>query len=161
MSRTDEDIKKGYYGIGIFHGKCEENIGTLWRSAFILDADFIFTVGKRYRAQCTDTPKTPRHIPLFHFDTWEDFMHHIPYDCPVCAVELDERAVSLDEYKHPERCIYLLGAEDHGIPPEVLNRCRDVVQIPGKVCYNVAVAGSIVMYDRQAKARKETDAKDA
>lgn len=145
--------KRGYYGIGIFHGKTEENLGTLWRSAFILDADFIFTVGKRYRTQCTDTPKTPRHIPLFHFDTWDDFMAHIPHDCPVCAVELDERAVTLDDYEHPERCIYLLGAEDHGIPAAVLDRCHDVVQIPGKVCYNVAVAGSIVMYDRMAKER--------
>lgn len=145
------ELKNGYFGIGIFHGQSEENIGTLWRSALILGADFIFTVGRRYAKQRSDTPKTPRHIPLFHFDTWDDFLKHIPYDCPVCAVELDERSVSLPEYKHPERCIYLLGAEDHGIPQDVLHRCRDIIQIPGKICYNVAVAGSIVMYDRYSK----------
>lgn len=157
--KTSEKIKNGYYGIGIFHGKSEENIGTLWRSAFILDADFIFTIGKRYKTQCTDTPKAYRHIPLFHYDNWDDFLAHTPYNCPICAVELDDRAVSLDEYEHPERCIYLLGAEDHGIPHEVLNHCRDIVQIPGRVCYNVAVAGSIVMYDRQAKNRASDNRK--
>ena len=148
-------MSRGYFGIGIYHAKNESNIGTLWRSANILGADFIFTIGKRYSKQCSDTMATPRHIPLFHYEDWEDFLKHIPMGCPICAVELDERAVMLDEYQHPERCIYLLGAEDHGIPSQVLNRCRDVVQIPGKACYNVAVAGSIVMYDRMAKGRKK------
>lgn len=44
-----------------------------------------------------------------------------------------------------------MGAEDHGIPEKVLERCQAIVQIPGRYCYNVAVAGSIVMYDRMAK----------
>ena len=146
--------KRGYFGIGIFHGKNEENLGTLWRSAHILGADFIFTIGKRYKTQCTDTTKAQKHIPLYHYKTWEDFLEHIPQNCPVCAVELDYRSVPLDDYEHPERCVYLLGAEDHGIPEGVLTRCRDVVQIPGDVtCYNVAVAGSIVMYDRRRKER--------
>ena len=145
--------KRGYYGIGIFHGKNAENLGTLWRSAFILEADFIFTIGKRYKTQCTDTTKAHKHIPLFHFDSYDDFVKHIPFNCPVCAVELDERSIPLDDFKHPERCIYLLGAEDHGIPDTVLQRCHDIVKIPGKGCYNVAVAGSIVLYDRKMKER--------
>lgn len=146
-------MKRGYFGIGIFHGKNEENLGTLWRSAFILEADFIFTIGKRYRRQASDTTSAPKHIPLFHFETYEDFLRHIPYDCPVCAIELNEKSVSLTEYKHPEKCVYLLGAEDHGIPENVLEQCKDIVQIPGRSCYNVAVAGSIVMYDRQCKKK--------
>ena len=44
-------LKRGFFGIGIFHAKNEENIGTLWRSASILGADFIFTIGKPYRHQ--------------------------------------------------------------------------------------------------------------
>ena len=75
-------------------------------------------------------------------------LKHVPYDCPVVAVELDEHSIPLKNYKHPERCIYLLGAEDHGIPPEVLKRCKDIVQLPGDHCLNVSTAGSIVMYDR-------------
>lgn len=143
--------KRGYFGIGIFHGKTEENIGTLWRSASILGADFIFTIGKRYRKQSSDTMRTPRHIPLFNYSDYDDFFKHLPYDCPVIAVELAENSVSLENFTHPERCIYLLGTEDHGIPPEILNRCRDTVQLLGNYCMNVATAGSIVMYDRALK----------
>ena len=150
--------KRGYFGIGIYNGKCEQNIGTLWRSASILGADFIFTVGKRYSSQCSDTMRTPRHIPLFHYADWDDFIAHVPYDCPVVAVELSDWSIPLEEYKHRERCIYLLGAEDHGLPEKIMDRCVERVQLIGKYCYNVATAGSIVMYDRAAKALKGASA---
>ena len=39
----------GYCGIGIENGKAEVNLGTLWRSAHIFGAVFLFTVGRRYR----------------------------------------------------------------------------------------------------------------
>jgi len=143
--------KRGYFGIGIFHGKNEENIGTLWRSANILGADFIFTIGKRYSKQCTDTMNTPKHIPLWHFEDWDDMFRHVPYNCPVVAIELDDRSVPLETFVHPERCIYLLGAEDHGLPPEILDRCWATVQLLGDRCMNVSTAGSIVMYDRKVK----------
>ena len=95
--------------------------------------------------------KTPRHIPLYHYESGDDFFKHVPYDCPVVAVELCESAIPLERYYHRERCIYLLGAEDHGIPPEVLRRCKDIVQLIGDHCFNVSTAGSIVMYDRAVK----------
>ena len=146
--------KRGYFGIGIFHCKTETNIGTLWRSASILGADFIFTIGKRYRKQCSDTMKTPRHIPLFHYDSFEDFFKHIPYDCPVVAVELADNSIPLERYHHRERCVYLLGAEDYGLPKEVLDKCKETVQLLGDYCMNVSTAGSIVMYDRAVKHNK-------
>lgn len=142
---------RGYFGIGIYHCKTEENVGTLWRSASILGADFIFTIGRRYNKQASDTVKTPRHIPLFHYEDFDDFFRHVPYDCPVVAIELDENSVPLESYHHRQRCIYLLGAEDHGLPKDILGRCKETVQLIGKFCYNVATAGSIVMYDRAVK----------
>ncbi len=144
-------MNRGYYGIGIYNGKNSQNIGTLWRSAAILGADFIFTIGRRYKKQCSDTMKTPRHIPLFNYVDWDDFFKHVPYDCPVVAIELDDSSVPLEKYYHRERCIYLLGAEDNGIPKDILKRCKETVQLAGDYCYNVAVAGSIVMYDRKVK----------
>lgn len=144
-------MSRGYFGIGIYHGKNEENIGTLWRSANILGADFIYTIGRRYKKQCTDTMNTPKHIPLFHYQDWDDFFSHAPYDCPIIAIELDDRSVPLETFVHPQRCIYLLGAEDHGLPPEILSRCYATVQLLGDHCMNVSTAGSIVMYDRAVK----------
>ena len=146
--------KRGYFGIGIYHGKTEANIGTLWRSAAILGADFIFTIGRRYKRQSSDTMKAWRHIPLYNFESYDDFFKHIPYDCKVIAVELDDNSVPLEGYDHPERCVYLLGAEDHGLPRNVLDKCYQTVQLIGDYCMNVATAGSIIMYDRAAKAMK-------
>ena len=49
--------------------------------------------------------------------------------------------------------MYILGSEDHGLPPAVLRACHERVSIPSErySSYNVAMAGSIVLYDRLAK----------
>lgn len=146
-------MKRGYFGIGVYYGKDEKNIGTLWRSAAILGADFIFVIGRRYQHECSDTMKVPRHIPLFYYKDWDDFFAHVPQGCPVVAVELAENAIPLENYYHRERCIYLLGAEDIGIPSEILAKCKETVQLMGDYCMNVSTAGSIVMYDRAVKRR--------
>lgn len=144
---------RGYFGIGIINGKCEANIGTLWRSANIMGAQFIFTIGKRYpKKQASDTMQTPKHIPLFEHDTWEDFKANIPRGCDIVAVELDKKSKPIERMSHPERAIYLLGAEDYGISEDVLNDCDRIIQLPGEYCLNVSVAGSIVMYDRHVKS---------
>lgn len=144
-------MERGFYGIGIVGSKTPLNVGTLWRSAFSLGAAFIFTAGRRYPRQATDTLKSYRHIPLIEFPDVESLWDAIPYDCVPVAVELDPRARPIDAYTHPERAIYLLGAEDNGLPRVAIERARDVIQLPGSFCLNVAVAGSIVMYDRAAK----------
>ena len=140
-------MKRGYFGIGVYHTKTEINVGTLWRSAQNFGADFIFTIGRRYKAQSSDTLKTSRYIPLYNYPTYEDFKKHIPYNCQVVCIEQSDESVDLKEYKHLERCIYLLGAEDHGLPKKIM-KDKEVVHISSPMCLNVAVAGSIVMYDR-------------
>ena len=142
---------RGYFGIGIINGKFEQNIGTLWRSAFINKANFIFTIGNRYKKQASDTVCTSRHIPLYSYIDFEDFKKHLPENCPIVAVEIDDKAVDLAEYKHKERCVYLLGAEDKGISQKELTQCNEIIRLKGDYCYNVSVAGSIVMYDRLNK----------
>lgn len=49
--------KRGYFGIGIYNPKTETNMGTLWRSAYNFGADFIFTIGMRYKKMGSDTAK--------------------------------------------------------------------------------------------------------
>jgi len=145
---------RGHFGIGIYHSEYVVNVGTLWRSAHVLGANYLFTIGKRWPHQASDTTKAWKHIPLFEFLTFEDFREHLPYGTRIVAVELDDAALPIANYCHPERCAYLLGAEDHGIPADVLSRCDEIVQLPGAYCLNVAVAGSLVMYDRLSKAAK-------
>lgn len=152
MSRH-ESSERGYFAIGVWHPKTEANVGTLWRHATIYGAAFVFTVGRRYRPQASDTTATPRHTPLFHFDDIEDVVDHLPWSAPLVGVELDPRATSLTDFTHPERAVYLLGAEDHGLPPEVTDACHLLVQIPTPAPWsmNVAVAGTLALHDRSIK----------
>lgn len=144
---------EGYCAIGVFRGKTGHNIGTLWRSAYILGASYIFTIDKRYKKQSSDVLKTWARIPLFHYDSFDEFMQNIPYDCRVIAVELTDEAVFLSDFEHPKRAIYILGAEDDGLPKEILEKCHYTVKLPGNNSLNVAVAGSIVLHDRASKVK--------
>lgn len=147
---------RGFFGIGIWHPKTSVNVGTLWRSAHNFGAAFLYTVGHRYDGQPSDTTKASRHVPLLAFSTIDDLVAHLPHGCPLVGVELDARAWPLPRVVHPERACYLLGAEDHGLPDAVRTRCHLLVQVPGASrCLNVATAGSIVLYDRIMKDRRE------
>lgn len=143
-------MSRGFFAIGIENGKRETNMGMLWRSANLYDAAFVFTVGRRYAKQCSDTMNTPDHVPLLHFTDMDDLIEHLPSGCPLVGVELDDRSTPLRNFVHPERACYLLGAEDNGLSRKASDRCHQLVQIEAAKPYsmNVAVAGSLVLYDR-------------
>lgn len=144
---------RGYFGIGIEAGKTAENLGTLWRSAHAMGAAFIFTVGARYPRQASDTTKAWRHIPLHEYDDVSSFWTSIPRECDVIGIDCGQgRPRPLTTFRHPERAVYVLGAEDRGLSKEMLVRIGPLVEIPTTYCLNVATAGSLVMYDRLAKA---------
>ena len=139
---------KGYFGIGCLNMKTSMNYGSLFRTAQILGADFIFLIGSRFKPQATDTMKSFRHIPLFEYKTFKDFNDHRPYNCPLIGIELTDNAIPIGEYKHPRQACYLLGAEDNGLTKEAISHCQEIIILPGERSLNVAVAGSIVLYDR-------------
>ena len=144
-------VDRGYFGIGIERGKTVSNVGTLWRSAYSFGAGCIFTVGRRYPQQASDTAKAWRHVPMIEYADFDDLYAHLPFSCQLIGIELDDRAASLGAFIHPERALYLLGAEDYGLSKEARTRCHRIVQLQGRYCLNVAVAGSIVMHDRIVK----------
>ena len=147
-------MSRGFFAVGAYHPKTEVNIGTLLRTAYLYDAAFVFTVGARYKQQASDTPKTARQMPLFHFADIDDLIEHLPHAAPLVGVELDPRATPLHEYKHHSQAVYLMGAEDHGLPQNVIDRCHDLVVLDSlqPQSMNVSVAGSIVIYDRHVKS---------
>lgn len=148
MARNQPSIPRGFFEIGVFHPKTEENIGTLWRSAFQLGAAGIFTIGRRYKSQASDTTAAHRHIPLRHFNTFEEFNAARPFNCPLIGIEMGGH--SLSKMVHPVQAVYLLGSEDGGLPPSILDKCQHVISLESvrSASYNVAVAGSLVMYHR-------------
>lgn len=151
---------RGYFGIGIENCKTSHNIGTLWRTAHNFGAQFIFVIGQRYKYQASDTTKAIRHIPLFEYPDFDAFYNHMPKDCQLIGVEYPhDKAKPLNIFTHPERGLYLLGAEDHGLSKQALQRCHRFVYVPGsglKSSLNVAVAGSIIMYSRISSERYAT-----
>jgi len=138
----------GYFEIGVYHPKTEQNIGTLWRSAYQMGATGVFTIGRRYHRMASDTCNTPRQIPLRHYLTLEEFLANRPVGALLIGIEMGGRPLS--RFCHPKAAVYLLGAEDHGLPGDVLTQCNDVISLEAvrQPSFNVSVAGSIVMYDR-------------
>ncbi len=145
------NLEQGFFGIGIQNGKTPENLGVLWRSAQNMGASFIFTIGNRYAKQACDTHKAVGAMPYFHYETFDDFFKNLPKGAMLVGVELDEKAVQLETFKHPKRCVYLLGAEDHGMSKVAIEKSHHLVKFKSELSLNVSVAGSIIMYDRQAK----------
>jgi tRNA G18 (ribose-2'-O)-methylase SpoU len=144
-------MSRGFFEIGIYRGKTVPNVGTLWRSAYQLGAAGIFTVGKRYPRQASDTVQAWRHVPCREFADFDAFLAGLPYSAPIVAVEMGGRPIA--GFTHPERAIYLLGAEDNGLPASVLAHCHHTISLPSirTESFNVAVAGSLVMFDRLTK----------
>lgn len=135
----------------MYFPKKSTNVGSLMRTAQILECDFYAMIGRAYTYQASDTMHAHRHIPVFHYQTFEDFYCHLPHGCQLVGVEMHEKSQALEGFSHPERAVYLLGAEDNGLPERVIKRCHTTVQLRGERSMNLAVAGSIVIYDRVVK----------
>lgn len=138
----------GYFGIGCLGMKTSMNYGSLFRTAQIFGADFIFLIGQRFKEQATDTMKSFRHIPVFNYKDFKDFNDHRPYNCRLIGIELTESATPIKHFVHPKQACYLLGSEDNGLTKEAINSCQNIIVLPGERSLNVAVAGSIVLFDR-------------
>lgn len=148
MKKTWDLSEETFFGIGVYHPKTSHNIGTLWRSAYILGASYIFIIGGKYKHQTSDTSKAWSKIPFFRYKDIDHFYESMPYSTQLVGLELSDNSHPIKDFKHPDRASYLLGAEDTGLPEHVLNRCHHLVQLPGKTSLNVAVSGSIILFDR-------------
>ena len=123
-----------------------------------MGASYIFTIDKKYKTSGSDVTWAWTKIPLYHYETFEDFKKNLPYSTKIVGVEMGAKSVPLEGYKHPDRAVYLLGNERIGLPKKVIDQCYDVVRLAGEISMNVAVVGSIVMYDRNAKCERTTPA---
>lgn len=173
--RSAKNNPRGYFGVVVCNPKHDVNVGTLWRSALNFGAAFFGVVGPRIPPQArrnattalphvlkqaSDTSRAQRHIPFLYFTSLEDTRMTL-LDARLVGVELDDRAQMLDAVTHPKRAIYVLGAEDNGLTRAQRDLCDCIVQVPVAGSLNVAVAGSLVLYDRVAKVRSNKKVPDA
>ena len=153
MSRLNQIYaSEGFFGIGIYHPEKQENLGSLWRSAYIMGASFIFTVGKnKFVKESSDVTHAWNKIPLYVHSDFDNFYRSLPYSTQLIGVEMHENAIAIKDFEHPQRAVYIMGCESSGLPSSVLDRCHKLVSLPGNFSLNVASAGSILIYDRISK----------
>lgn len=144
---------RGFFGLAIYAPKHYENVGTLFRTARAFQCSLLYMIGRRYKLQKSDTGKAFRSIPFTEVPDWEFFLKTKPRETPLIGCELTNRSHSLINFVHPERAIYVLGAEDFGLQENILRDCDNILKIPSLTVesLNVSVAGSLIMFDRQVK----------
>ena len=141
---------RGYFAIGVEGLSKPMNAGTLFRSAHAFGASFVFTIGGVWssgEARLSDTADSASEVPHYHFGGVDEL--RLPDRCALVGIELMADSVELPSFRHPRSAAYVLGPERGSLSPELVARCDHVIRIPTSFCINVAVAGSIVMYDRQ------------
>lgn len=138
-----------YLGIGIYNGKRTHNFGALIRTARVFGANFVFSVGHR-NPQEQSSVGAELTVPLFHFESIAQFVSSIPANAQLVCVELVPGALDIRGYAHPQRAVYLLGPEDGALPQSILRK-HDTIVLPGAYPLNVAMAATVVLYDRVAK----------
>merc|ERR1712216_163693 len=99
------------------------NHGTLWRTAWHLGAAYLFTVGDRLGSlpANSDTSQGWRRLPSFRFDEFDAVFAAHSSDTAFVAVEMGGEP--LEHFVHPSPAVYILGAEDQGLPPSIVARC--------------------------------------
>jgi tRNA G18 (ribose-2'-O)-methylase SpoU len=140
---------RGFFGIGVEGISKPMNLGSLLRSAHAFGASFAFTIGAAFDAKAaaqSDTSAAVASLPFHAYDALGEL--HLPHGCRLVGLEFREDAADLPSFTHPSQAAYVLGAERASLSPALVERCDFLVKIPTKFCVNVAIAGSLVMYDR-------------
>ena len=140
---------RGFFAIGVEGLSKPMNAGTLFRSAHAFGASFVFTLGGVWssgEARLSDTADSASEVPHYHFAGVDDL--RLPDRCALVGIELMADSVELPSFRHPRSAAYVLGPERGSLSPALVERCDHIIRIPTSFCINLAVAGSIVMYDR-------------
>jgi tRNA G18 (ribose-2'-O)-methylase SpoU len=162
-ARRLEEYRVGLrpFAIAAWEISKEHNVGTLVRTAHAAAAEEVILLGDReWNVEAARTSDLYTEIVQLPADT-EALRNHVKeHGWNLVAVELTEDSTNLFEAEYPDRPCFLLGAEIGGVPQKLLGDARLIVQIPqwGLVpCLNLAVAGSIVVYDYLAKRHRQGD----
>ena len=136
----------------------EHNVGSLVRTAHATGVENVFLAGTRqWNIEAAKTSQFYTSIEMLDgVDAFRQRLREENY--ALVAVELAPNATNLFEAEYPERPCFLLGAELEGVPEILLKEAALVVQIPqwGLVpSLNLAVAGSIVLYDYLGKLHRD------
>ena len=143
--------QRGFSCIGLHKPKTAENVGGVLRAANCYGVSQVVIEGSRAGdiRHKSNTSAAHRHMPVIMTD---DMFASLPFDAKVVVVDLIPGAVSLLDFKHPERAFYVFGPEDGTLGAQHTSRAHHVVYVPTRSCMNLAACVNVVLYDRMAKA---------
>ncbi len=157
--RRREEYRRGLRPVAIaaWNITKEHNVGSLVRTAHAAAVEEVVLVGEReWNVEAARTSELYTTVTqLSDVAAFRRYREEKGWN--LVAVELDARAVNLFDAEYPERPCFLLGSELGGVPADLLDEASLVVQIPqwGLVpSLNLAVAGSIVLYDFLGKRHR-------
>ncbi|XQW86044.1 RNA methyltransferase [Thalassotalea piscium] len=137
--------------IALTNPKSPSNVGAVIRSAGCYQADEIYYTGQRYERAAkynTDTQNVSQRIPI---TSVSDVLAIPLAGAKLVCIELAEGATPLPEFNHPDKAVYVFGAEDGSIGQNVVDKADHVVYVPTVGCMNLAATVNVVLYDRLAK----------
>jgi 23S rRNA (guanosine2251-2'-O)-methyltransferase len=106
-------------------------------------------ITEKLTGQIHKTALDAEKIVPFEYQEEPDLAHFRNEGYRIVGLEQDQRATLLQAYQPPRKIVLLLGEEVHGIPPELLEECDDIIEIPmsgKKESFNVSVAAGIALY---------------
>lgn len=125
------------------------NIGSIVRTANSFNVKKVHIIGrKKYNrrgAMCTD-----KYLKIVHHATLEDFLKSQEGRELVAIENNTERAAPLHEKRFAKDTTLILGSENNGISPELLESANDVRYIESfgsTRSVNVGAAAAIAMYE--------------
>lgn len=143
-------MTRGFACVGLDNPKFAANVGSTLRAAYCYNVAQVNIAGCRSKDLRfkSNTPQGHRHIPTFIVD---DVLENIPHGTQVVAVDLIPGAHPLPKFAHPDRALYVFGAEDATLGRRILDRAQHVVYVPTRSCMNLAATVNVVLYDRLSK----------
>ena len=153
-------LNRGYCAIGLDRPKYEGNVGGAFRAAACYNANLIMLqttreliqVNKKMKAISADVCKAWRHIPTIRVDNILDSLPlgaiPVVVECKEACEKVGKKAISLFDFEHPIRAIYIFGPEDGNVCKELTTKVPFRVYVPTSFCMNLAATVNVVLYDR-------------
>lgn len=135
-------------GIALYSPKYIFNWGSILRLATNSNVDFVATIQSRYRRQGADTSDFAKNRPVFHFEDINQFLVSYPKQCQLISLEINSRALNLENFVHPKNAIYVFGPEESSIESNLIDKSDICLKIETNRCMNQAMCAGAVLFHR-------------
>lgn len=144
------DRRRHPFHIAIENWEHDFNIGSIVRTANAFAAKEVHIIGRR-RWNRRGAMVTDRYQHIRHHETAEAFLEWAAGEnLPVLAIDNTPGAVPIEQFRIPERCVFVFGQEGPGLSPAVLDAAEatlEISQFGSTRSINAGAAAAIVMHD--------------